>query len=182
MIRRSVFLDRDGTLIVEKKYLSDPNQVDLLDGVIEGLLHLRKLALPLIVVSNQSGVGRGYFTLNEVQAVNSRIDALLKAEGLEISGWYVCPHAPDVACRCRKPEPGMIEAASRDLGLDPHRSFVIGDKRADLDLATAVGARGILVTTGYGADEVDYAGKLGAAVCSSLLEASRLIAANLERS
>ncbi len=173
--RPAVFLDRDGTIIVEKNYLADPAQVELLDGVVEGLRRLQKQNLPLVVVSNQSGVGRGYFTMDQLDAVNSRTEALLKEQGIEISAWYVCPHAPDMACNCRKPLPGMIEAACRDLDLDPRQSFVIGDKRADLDLATAVGARGILVTTGYGAGEVDYAHGIGAAVCASIRDASDLI-------
>ncbi len=173
--RPAVFLDRDGTIIVEKNYLSDPAQVELLDGVAEGLRLLQQQGFPLVVVSNQSGVGRGYFTMDRLKAVNARVDELLKEQAIEISGWYVCPHTPDMACNCRKPRPGMIEAACRDLDLDPRQSFVIGDKRADLDLATAVGARGILVTTGYGAGEVDYAHSVGAAVCASILDASDLI-------
>jgi D-glycero-D-manno-heptose 1,7-bisphosphate phosphatase len=180
MNNSAVFLDRDGTIIVEKNYISDPNEVVLLDGVTEGLRLLKAVGLRLVVVSNQSGIGRGYFTMSEAQVVNSRVNALLRDEGAEIADWYICPHPPDVGCRCRKPEPGMIEKASRELGLDPRRSFVIGDKHTDLELATAVGARGILVTTGYGASEVKYARNCGAAVCSSILEASRLIATDLE--
>lgn len=173
--RAAVFLDRDGTLIVEKNYLADPREAVLLDGVIEGLSRLQRHGLPLVIVSNQSGVGRGYFTMKEVEAVNARIDGLLKPAGIVIAGWYVCPHAPEAACRCRKPAPGLIEMASADLDLDPCQSYVIGDKRADLDLAKAVGARGILVMTGYGAGEAEHARAAGSPVCDSIIEASDLI-------
>jgi histidinol phosphatase-like enzyme len=114
--------------------------------------------------------------------VNARIAKLLSDRNIRISGWDICPHAPEAACACRKPLPGMIEAASAELNLDPQRSFVIGDKRADLDLAAAVGARGILVTTGYGAGDVSYAEEMGLPVCSSILEASHLIVGMLESS
>jgi histidinol-phosphate phosphatase family protein len=174
--KRAVFLDRDGTLIVDKNYLSDPTGVVLFDRTIESLIRMMQLSLSLVVVSNQSGVGRGYFSMKDVDAVNSRIDSLLRQDGIEIAGWYVCPHAPDEKCSCRKPKPGMIEAASQDLGLDPSRSYVIGDKRADIDLALAVGACGILVTTGYGANDTEYARSIGAPVCADLLAASELIA------
>jgi len=174
--KRAVFLDRDGTLIVDKNYLSDPAGVVLFDRTIESLIRMMQLGLSLVVVSNQSGVGRGYFSMKDVDAVNSRIDSLLRQDGIEIAGWYVCPHAPDEKCSCRKPKPGMIEAASQDLGLDPSRSYVIGDKRADVDLALAVGACGILVTTGYGANDTEYARSIGAPVCADLLAASELIA------
>jgi histidinol-phosphate phosphatase family protein len=173
--RGAVFLDRDGTIIVEKNYLSAPDQVMLLDGVVDGLARLGQQGLPLIIVSNQSGIGRGYFTMQDLAAVNARIDELLKAEGVTISGWYICPHAPEMACKCRKPLPGLIDAACSDHDLDPELSFVIGDKRTDLDLAAAVGAHGILVTTGYGIHEVDYAQTIGAPVYSSILEASGMI-------
>lgn len=181
MKRRAVFLDRDGTLIVDQNYLSDPDGVVLFDGVIAGLRCLQDLGLPLVVVSNQSGIGRGYFSLRDASAVNDRIAQKLAPHGIEIAGWYMCPHRPDSACKCRKPLPGLIEQASRDLGLDARRSFVIGDKHVDLDLALAVRAEALLVTTGYGLAEVDYARSLGASVCATLLEASAIISTKLRR-
>jgi histidinol-phosphate phosphatase family protein len=143
--RPAVFLDRDGTLIVEKNYLSSPDGVTLLVGVLEGLRALQELRLPLVVVSNQSGIGRGYFSLKEAEAVNARIARELTGHGICISGWCMCPHAPDAGCNCRKPLPGLIEQASRDLDLEPKHSFVIGDRQVDLDLARAVGAEPLLV-------------------------------------
>jgi D-glycero-D-manno-heptose 1,7-bisphosphate phosphatase len=153
----AVFLDRDGTLIVEKHYLSDPAQVAIEEGVVEGLAMLQRHGHPLIVVSNQSGIGRGLLTMQDAERVNARVAALLLQDGIRLQAWYLCPHAPDVACDCRKPAPGLAQAASRDLLLDLAGSYVVGDKRSDLELADAIGGTGILVTTGYGRDAVPWA-------------------------
>jgi D-glycero-D-manno-heptose 1,7-bisphosphate phosphatase len=153
----AVFLDRDGTLIVERRYLSDPAQVALEAGVVEGLSRLQRRGHPLIVLSNQSGIGRGMFTERDAQRVNERAAALLRQRGIEILAWYLCPHAPDAACDCRKPLPGMPLNASRDWQLELAGSFVIGDKQCDLELADAIGGTGILVTTGHGRDALDWA-------------------------
>ncbi|WOJ89106.1 HAD family hydrolase [Methylocapsa polymorpha] len=181
MTSPAIFLDRDGTIIVEKNYLGDPDQVVLLDGAVDGLRALSSHSFPLVIVSNQSGVGRGYFSLEQARAVERRLGELLTHEGIAIAGWYMCPHAPDEECSCRKPLPGMIRAAVHDLDLDPARSFVIGDKRSDIDLASAVGATGILVTTGHGRLDVDYARSLPAPVCRDLIEASEEVARHLAR-
>lgn len=181
MSSAAIFLDRDGTIIVEKNYLCDPDQVVLLEGAVAGLRAMSTHGLPFVVVSNQSGVGRGYFSAEQARAVERRLQELLAREGLAIAGWYHCPHAPETKCSCRKPLPGMIDAAVRDLGLDPVRSFVIGDKRCDIDLAAAVGATGILVTTGHGRSDADYAHALPAPVCRDLFEASEEVARHLAR-
>lgn len=173
--RSAVFLDRDGTLIEEKGYLSDPQQVKLLDGVVEGLKALKVLALPLVVVTNQSGIGRGLFTLQDAEAVNAVIRDKLCAHGINIAAWYMCPHKPGAMCRCRKPMPGLIEIACQDLDLDPQRSFVVGDKQSDIDLARAIGADSFLVTTGYGARAVEYAQTVGAVVCGNLTDVAHSI-------
>lgn len=153
----AVFLDRDGTLIVEKHYLSDPDQVALEEGVIDGLSLLRSHGHPLIVVSNQSGIGRGLFTEHDAQRVNERVAALLGRFGIDVLGWYLCPHSPGTVCDCRKPLPGMALRASRDWQLELAGCYVIGDKQCDLELADAIGGTGILVTTGHGSDAVDWA-------------------------
>jgi D-glycero-D-manno-heptose 1,7-bisphosphate phosphatase len=172
----AVFLDRDGTIIEDKNYLSDPDQIVFLDGAIPGLRAMARHKIPLVVISNQSGIGRGYFSLDAAEAVRARLEHLLAQEGIEMAGWYMCPHAPDARCSCRKPLPGMIIAAARDLDLAPARSVVIGDKRCDIDLAGEVGARGILVTTGQGADDADYARGIDVPVCRDLAEASEVVA------
>lgn len=169
MLRAAIFLDRDGTIIVDKHYLSDPAGVVLEQGAVAGLKALAKIG-PLVVVSNQSGIARGRFTAQDAIAVNHRVAELLAEEGIDILGWYFCPHGADDGCACRKPRPGMIDQACRDHGLDPTRSFVVGDKASDLELATAVGATGILVETGEGADHVAWARQRGYKVYRDLAD------------
>jgi D-glycero-D-manno-heptose 1,7-bisphosphate phosphatase len=173
-----VFLDRDGTLIVEMGYLSDPNKVRIEEGVIEGLMVLAARAHPLVVLSNQSGIGRGMFTGNDAQSVNARLDAMLRDRGIEIKAWYLCPHAPETSCACRKPLPGMALAAARDCYLELSGSFVIGDKRADLELADAIGGTGILLTTGHGREFAEWARKHGRPIFDNMRGAAEYIVSN----
>lgn len=144
MKRPAVFLDRDNTLNIDPGYISDPQAVKLFSDVPEGLAGLKKRGFLLIVLSNQSGIGRGFFTRNEVQAVNSRINALLPAEAA-IDAFYFCPHTPDEGCPCRKPATGLLEAACRDFEIDLSRSFVIGDKESDILLGKSAGLGTVLV-------------------------------------
>jgi histidinol-phosphate phosphatase family protein len=152
-----VFLDRDGTLIVEKGYLRDPDQAFLEDTVVEGLSMLSAHGHPLIVVSNQSGIGRGMLTDNDAQHVNARVDSLLRSHGISILAWYFCPHAPDMACTCRKPLPALAIKAAEDWALTLPGCFVVGDKRSDVEMADAIGGTGILLTTGHGRDHESWA-------------------------
>jgi histidinol-phosphate phosphatase family protein len=163
-----VFLDRDGTLIVEKHYLSDPEEVSLEGAVVDGLSQLQEDGHPLIVVSNQSGVGRGLFSEADAHAVNGRVDALLRQQGIVILAWYLCPHAPETPCTCRKPLPGLPIAAAREWGLRLPGSYVIGDKRSDLELADAIDGTGILLTTGHGRVDSAWAKSGGRPVFDSL--------------
>jgi D-glycero-D-manno-heptose 1,7-bisphosphate phosphatase len=157
-VRPAVFFDRDGTLIVDKNYLSKPEEVELIPGAAEAIRILRDVGYRVYVVSNQSGVARGYFSEASVRRVTSHLRALLAAQGARLDGFFHCPHHPQgtVAryrkdCRCRKPGPGMVEAAARRHPLDLRRSFIVGDKIDDLSTARAAGlAGGILVLTGYG--------------------------------
>ncbi|WP_419787455.1 D-glycero-alpha-D-manno-heptose-1,7-bisphosphate 7-phosphatase [Pseudodesulfovibrio sp.] len=152
MARSFVLLDRDGTIIYDRHYLSDPEGVELLPGAAEGLRRLIDLGLGLVVVSNQSGVGRGYFDEASVQACNSRMAELLAPYGVTFEGMYWCPHTPEEECDCRKPEPGLIQRAARELDFDPAASFMVGDKIADMGVGRNAGAATILVRTGKGAD------------------------------
>jgi D-glycero-D-manno-heptose 1,7-bisphosphate phosphatase len=179
MNRPPVFLDRDGTIIVEKHYLCDPDLVELEALAIDGLQALQAQGHPLVVVSNQSGVGRGKFDEAAVHAVNARVAQLLADAGIRIAGWYMCPHAPDTTCDCRKPLPGMALQAQSDLGLDLQGAFVVGDKRSDVELADAIGGTGILVTTGHGSQDLAWAQGAGRLVASDLLQAATLIARQL---
>ena len=149
--RRFVLLDRDGTIIIEREYLSDPQQVELIPGASEALRRLRHLRLGLAVVTNQSGVGCGYFDAARVNLVHKRLDALLAADGAYLDGIYVCPHTPEDGCLCRKPNTGLAKMAAKDLGFDLGAVFVIGDKQSDIKMGQRIGATTILVRTGYGA-------------------------------
>jgi D-glycero-D-manno-heptose 1,7-bisphosphate phosphatase len=138
-------------------YLSDPELVRLEKGVVDGLALLTESRHPLIVLSNQSGIGRGLFLESDAQRVNARLSDMLRVYGISIVGWYLCPHTPEAQCECRKPLPGMAVAASHDWHLTLPGSYVIGDKQTDLELADAIGATGILVTTGHGREFADRA-------------------------
>jgi D-glycero-D-manno-heptose 1,7-bisphosphate phosphatase len=145
-----VVLDRDGTIIIERHYLSDPLEIEFLPGAVNGLRQLRALGLGLVVVTNQSAVGQGFFDEAQLELIHRQLAALLLAEGIELEGIYFCPHRPDTGCACRKPKPGLIERAARDLDFDLAASFVIGDKAADIEMGRQVGATTFLVRTGYG--------------------------------
>lgn len=178
-LRPAVFLDRDGTVIVEKHYLHDPAGVELLPGAAEGLKRMAALGLKLVLVSNQSGVGRGYFGRGDVERVHGRLVELLSAQGVRLDGFYICPHAPakvsGVECSCRKPRPGLIERACAELALDAGASFVVGDKPCDVDLGLVVNATTILVTTGYGAAHAEAGSCRPHHVAGGLPEAAGVI-------
>lgn len=174
-----VLLDRDGTIIVERHYLSDPTQVELLPRAAEGLRRLRRIGCKLAVITNQSGVGRGMFSLETLRQIHGRMLELLLAEGVEIEGIFFCPHTPEDRCDCRKPQPGLIEQAAEALGFRPSECFVIGDKPCDVELGQAVGARTILVRSGYGAG-VESAGQCAPDhVADDLSKAALVIERNL---
>lgn len=158
-MRPAVFLDRDGTLMEEVDYCRDPEKVRLLPGVIEGLNRLKAAGYALVIVTNQSGIGRGRITPAEYEAVHARLIELL-GSGL-IDATYFCPDHPDTASERRKPGAGMVLEAARDLDLNLERSWLIGDKRSDVECAQNAGVRAILVQTGYGAGE--EAGEAGVA-------------------
>jgi histidinol-phosphate phosphatase family protein len=139
----AVLLDRDGTLIEDVPYNGDPDRVVPMRGAREALVRLREAGVALGVVSNQSGVARGLLTSDDVAAVNARVEELLGPLG----PWAVCPHGPDSGCSCRKPAPGLVLRAARELGVDPARCAVVGDIGADVEAARAAGARGVLVPT-----------------------------------
>jgi histidinol-phosphate phosphatase family protein len=178
MGRAAIFLDRDGTIIIERGYLSDPSAVALEEGALAGLQALAAQGWILVVVTNQSGIARGYFSAEAAEAVNTRTAELLREGQVEISGWYVCPHGPEDACDCRKPLAGLAHLAQRELSIDPTRSWVIGDKPSDIGLSRAIGARSILVTSGEGTLHADWARREGVAICADLRECSAVIGAS----
>lgn len=159
-----LLLDRDGTLIEEGEYLSDPKQVRLLPGVPVALKRLKHAGFRIVVVSNQSGVGRGWITPGQLGRVNHRFLQLLKAKKAPIDGLYWCPHKPSARCPCRKPKLGMAKRAARDLGISWRHSISVGDRPSDVQIGQRAGGFGILVLTGYGAcwkrdSRADYVAK-----------------------
>ncbi len=158
--KAAVFVDRDGTIIEEVGYLDNPEQLKLLPGAARALRQLNQAGIPVIMVTNQSGVARGYFSESVVEQLHQRLRELLAAESARLDAIYYCPHHPTAGrppyrrrCHCRKPDPGMVEQAVADLSLGKRHFFVVGDKKIDLELAHRVGADGILVLTGYGKEE-----------------------------
>jgi len=153
--RQFVILDRDGTIIVERHYLSDLCQIEFLPGAVRGLRRMISMGLGLVVITNQSAVGRGFFDQAHLDSIHRRLCELLKAEGIYLEGIYSCLHTPEDDCSCRKPKPGLIERAARQLDFDLQASFVIGDKAADIEMGRRVKATTFLVRTGYGTEFVD---------------------------
>ena len=141
-----IFLDRDGTIIEDRDYLSDPDGVSLLPGAVEGLLRFSALGGLLVVVTNQSGIGRGYFDRRAADAVNDRVQELLASVGIRLAGIYLCPHHPEDGCECRKPGTLMFETASREHGLPLDDSYMIGDRMSDVEAGRRIGARTFLIT------------------------------------
>lgn len=152
--KKWVILDRDGTIVEEKNYLCRPEQVALLPGAAEGLKLLYDHGYVLTVVTNQSGVGRGYFTKDDVDRVHCRLTELLADLGIKLQGIYVCPHHPDARCACRKPAVGLISRASADCGLTSDTiAAVIGDKESDMQFGKNLASSVILLMSGYGREE-----------------------------
>lgn len=149
----AVFLDRDGTINYDPGYLSDPGALKLFPGAASAIARLNAEGIKTIVVSNQSGIGRGVFTESRLAEVHDRMRDLLRAEaGATLDGIYYCPHHPDDGCQCRKPRQEMLLRASKDLRLDIGRSYMIGDKASDIMFAVNAGLKGLLVKTGHDLD------------------------------
>ena len=157
---RAVFLDRDGTIIEEVGYLDRPERVEFFPFTIDAIRVFNRAGLAVILVSNQSGIARGFFSEAVVDDVHRKMESMLVAGGAHIDAYYYCPHHPDgkvpgyaKVCDCRKPARGLVDRAVDEFGIDPARSFVVGDRWLDVALANAVGAKGVLVRTGYGETE-----------------------------
>jgi D-glycero-D-manno-heptose 1,7-bisphosphate phosphatase len=172
--RRAVFLDRDGTVNEERNYLHRPEDVVVFSGAAAALKRLQDAGFKLFIVSNQSGVGRGYFTIADVERVNERLLQQLGREGAQIQKIYIAPEAPNVPSRGRKPSPQFLLDARAEFGLNLSWSYMIGDKLIDLECGWNAGVKGcILVRTGYGAEtERALAGRLGRAWVVDHLDAA----------
>ncbi len=173
---KAIFLDRDGTLIYEKPgvYLSDPNQLRLYKSTKPALALLSESGFKLFIVSNQSGIGRGYFTEKEVNAVHARLKTLLKPARIEEI--VFCPHAPDEHCACRKPLPKMGLDLIKKYHIDTARSYMIGDKKADVEFGQALGCKTVLVTTANGKHHLQkYPALRPDKIATNLLNAAKFI-------
>ncbi|MBQ7650964.1 MAG: HAD family hydrolase [Victivallales bacterium] len=140
-----IFIDRDDTIIHDVPYLAEPSRVALTPGAAEALAEFRGLGFSIIVISNQSGIGRGYFTEAQLKQVNDRMLVLLAEGGASIDAIYYCPHRPDENCNCRKPKTGMLEQACRDFEVDKAHSVMIGDLRGDVDMGKSFGIKTIQI-------------------------------------
>jgi D-glycero-D-manno-heptose 1,7-bisphosphate phosphatase len=152
----AIFLDRDGTIAEEVGYLNHPSRFRMFPFVAAAIRRLNEAGLPVVVVTNQSGVGRGYFPESLVHSVNELMKKGLAAAGARIDAVYYCPHTSADGCECRKPRVGLLKRAAREHSLDLARSFVVGDRYGDIELARNVRSRGILVRTGYGEGELAW--------------------------
>jgi D-glycero-D-manno-heptose 1,7-bisphosphate phosphatase len=183
-MRRAVFLDRDGTINEEMGYINHFNRFRLLPGSAEAIALLNRAGLQVVVATNQSGVARKYFPASLIGQVHGLMLELLAEQEARVDGIYVCQHAPDEGCACRKPRQGLLHQAAAALDLDLPRSYVVGDRFNDIHLAANVGARGILVLTGYGRGELEnYQGERLVEpdyIATDLLDAAAWIIKDLE--
>jgi D-glycero-D-manno-heptose 1,7-bisphosphate phosphatase len=153
----AVFLDRDGTINIEKDYLVDPREFAFVPGAPEAIRALKRAGFLVVVVTNQSGIARGYFSAAQVERLHTYMQSQLQGYFTHVDAFYMCPHHPSAgngpftgACKCRKGEPGMLFDAARDLNIDLATSYMVGDKFADLEAGLGAGCHSILVRTGYG--------------------------------
>jgi D-glycero-D-manno-heptose 1,7-bisphosphate phosphatase len=163
MKRPTVFIDRDGTINEQMGYINHLSRFVILSGVVEGIRLLNSHGYPVVVVSNQSGVARCYFPIDLVHEIHDYMRDYFKKNGASVDGIFFCPHHPGgsvsvyaVQCNCRKPKTGLIEKACSSLDIDLSRSYVVGDRCDDIELAERAGMKGILVKTGYGLGEIDH--------------------------
>lgn len=184
----AVFVDRDGTINVDVDFLSSPGQLKLIPRSADAIRELNELGIPVIVITNQSGIARGLYSEQDLAVVHKAMDALLKEHGAVIQRYYYCPHHPTdgiapyvTDCECRKPKPGMLKQAQREFGFDLKRSFVIGDKKIDMEAGRSVGAVSVQVSTGYGVQEKGSAAEFRDHYAADLYDAVQIIKSTLNR-
>ena len=180
--KQAVFLDRDGTIIKDVHYLSNPKEIEFLPGAIEGIKKLNEAGFLVIVISNQSGIARGILSEDLLQTIDKTMHKLLLARGAHIDGSYYCPHHPEHGtypyndeCECRKPSPGMIIRAAKEKGIDLGRSSMIGDKPSDIEAGRRAGVKTVLVLTGLGTESKDKLERPTDRVASDLADAAAWI-------
>jgi len=181
-LRKAIFLDKDGTLIPDIPYNVDPDRISLMPGAATALTRLRTQGYIFVVISNQAGVARGLFQENALQLVKNKMEVLLQLEGIELAGFYYCPHHPEgsvaeyrLACNCRKPSDGMIRKAARELSIDLECSWMIGDILNDVEAGKRAGCRSILLNHGNETEWLDGPFRKPDFVASDLVQASDFI-------
>ncbi|MDR2399142.1 MAG: D-glycero-beta-D-manno-heptose 1,7-bisphosphate 7-phosphatase [Endomicrobium sp.] len=177
----ATFLDRDGTVIFDKNYLSSPEQVKLYSYTADSINKLHTAGFKVIIVTNQSGVARGVFTEEDLQKIHEKFVSLLKKANAKVDAIYYCPHIDEDSCDCRKPKPGMVLKAAKDFNIDLKKSYTIGDTIRDYLLGYNSGGKGILVLTGHGKKQQAKIAQekiKPMAVCKTLKEAVSLIIKN----
>lgn len=173
-----IVLDRDGVINEDSvDYIKSPNEWTPLPGSIEAIAELTRAAFTIVVVSNQSGIGRGLFTLSDLEAIHEKMKHTVAEAGGRLAGIYFCPHRPDELCNCRKPRTGMLERVVDDFDVSLAGVPLIGDKAADLELARRAEARPILVLTGYGQESAEEATDAGVEIHADLAAAARALIA-----
>jgi D-glycero-D-manno-heptose 1,7-bisphosphate phosphatase len=188
----AVFLDRDGTINEQMGYINHISRFILLPGAAQAIRTLNEQHIPVVVVTNQSGLARGYFPPSLLDEVHARMERELAAAGAHLDGIYICPHHPEAKeerfrkdCTCRKPKTGLLEQAAAELNLDLQRSFMVGDRWSDLKCGAQVGATPVLVLTGYGQGDLEYIGPQQeiqpAKVAEDLPEAAKWIMERLKK-
>jgi D-glycero-D-manno-heptose 1,7-bisphosphate phosphatase len=181
----AVFLDRDGTINEEMGYINHLSRFRIFSQAAPAIRRLNEAGLKVVVISNQSGVARGFFPAALLAEVNRRLTGILAAGGARLDGLYLCTHHPEEGCPCRKPKPELILQAARDLDLDLERSYLVGDRYNDIQTAANAGVKGILVLTGYGRGEWEFIGDRGPVqpvyVAQDLEDAAAWILADLTR-
>jgi heptosyltransferase-2 len=149
---KAVFVDRDGTLGPDIPYLDAPERLELFGCTPDAIRRLREAGFKVVVITNQSGIGRGYFSLETLDSIHRRLREMLKERDADYDALYFCPHKPEERCMCRKPMTGMIDRAVRELGISLDDSYLVGDDAVDVQLARNCGLRSVLVMTGHGAE------------------------------
>lgn len=179
-LKRAVFVDRDGTINEESGYLFRKEDCRFIPGALTAIAQLHEAGFLVVVITNQSGIARGYYSEKDLAALHRSMDADIAAAGGEVAAWYHCPHHPDypggTECHCRKPLPGMLHRAAAELGIDLPSSWMIGDKLADIKAGLAAGCQTILVKTGYGEREA-FAAPQGQTALADLRAAAAYILA-----
>lgn len=173
-MRKAVFLDKDGTLVKNIPFNVDLSKIEILSKVIESLKALKEMGYLLIIVSNQSGIGRGYFTLSDFQESENYLIKLLNYEGVNIDGFYFCPHHPNEACDCRKPKAGMLRRASMEMDIDLKKSWMIGDILDDVEAGKKASCKTILLNSSETEWEINEK-RTPDFICETLEDAAQII-------